>query len=71
MKSELVAYLIRSDGIVCELPTEGLLAPLHQLTQQSATAGQGVPADSAAVYEFLHALKQMMQVSKSRCREMD
>jgi hypothetical protein len=63
MTSKLTAYLFRSDGTVCAMPTEELLVALLQVTQRSPGAGQPVSSDSAAIQGFLQAIKRTMQAS--------
>lgn len=64
MKQELVAYLIRDNEQVSDMPTDGLLVALDQLMQASTTQGQGLSFDIVAGYEFLQTLKQAMRISK-------
>ena len=67
MKQELVAYLIRDNERVWDMPTDGLLVALDQLMQANITQEQSMSSNKAAVYEFLQALKRAMQTS----RDMD
>ena len=66
MKQELVAYLMRDNERVSDMPTDELVVALDQLMQASATQGQGMSSDIVASYEFLQTVKLAMQTSKGR-----
>ena len=68
MKQELVAYLMRDNERVSDMPTDELVVALDQLMQASATQGQGMSSDIAASYEFLQTLKLAMRTSKDTCQ---
>lgn len=64
MKQELVAYLIRDNERVSDMPTDKLLAALDQLMQVGSTRQQSIPSDNTAIHEFLQAVKLAMRASK-------
>jgi hypothetical protein len=64
MTQELVAYLIQGDKEVRVLPTEGLRIALDQVVQGSPVKEPSACSGNAAVYGFLHAIKQAMQAAK-------
>ena len=66
MKHKLVAYLMRDNGQVSDMPTEELVVALDQLMQASTAQGQGMSSDIVAGYEFLQTVKLAMQTSKGR-----
>ena len=66
MKQELVAYLIRDNERVSDMPNDELLVALDQLMQASSAQGQGMSSDIVASYEFLQTVKLAMQTSKGR-----
>ena len=68
MKQELVAYLIRDNERVSDMPNDELLVALDQLMQASITQEQSMSSDNAAVYEFLHTVKLAMRTSKDVCQ---
>ncbi len=61
MKHELTAYLVRGDGQVSAIPTEGILVALDQVTRVSEAQGQSLPSTQAAVYGVLQAIRQGMR----------
>lgn len=68
MKQELVAYLIRDNERVSDMPTDEILVALDQLMQASITQEQSRSSDNAAVYKFLQAVKLAMRASKDVCQ---
>ena len=66
MKHKLVAYLMRDNGQVSDMPTDELVFALDQLMQASTAQGQGMSSDIVAGYEFLQTVKLAMQTSKGR-----
>ena len=68
MKQELVAYLMRDNERVSDMPTDELVVALDQLMQASATQGQGMSSGSVAGYEFLQTVKRAMRTSKDVCQ---
>jgi hypothetical protein len=68
MKQELVAYLIRDNERVSDMPTDEILVALDQLMQASIKEEQSRSSDNAAVYKFLHAVKLAMRASKDVCQ---
>ena len=68
MKHKLVAYLMRDNGQVSDMPTDELVVALDQLMQASATQGQSMSSDIAAGYKFLQTVKLAMRTSKDECQ---
>ncbi len=65
MTHELVAYLIQSDGHMVAMPTDELLCALEHVVGESRTGEHSLFFGNPAVYEFLQALKWVMQTCKS------
>jgi hypothetical protein len=61
MKHELAAHLVRGDGHISDIPTEGLLVALDQLIQASSAQEHSIASTQAAVYGFLQAIRQAMR----------
>jgi hypothetical protein len=68
MKQELVAYLIRDNERVWDMPTDGLLVALDQLMQANITQEQSMSSGKAAVYEFLQTVKLAMRTPEDVCQ---
>ena len=68
MKQELIAYLIRDNEQVLDMPTDGLLVALDQLMQANITQEQSMSSNIAAVYEFLQTMKLAMRTPKDVCQ---
>ena len=66
MKQELVAYLVRDNARVSDLPTEEIRVALDQLMQASITQEQSMVSDKAAVSQFLQAVKLAMRAPKEQ-----
>jgi hypothetical protein len=61
MESEVLAYVVSNDGVICHLPvTSELLSLLEQLKQGGAKGRRGGPDEGAIVGELAQALKRAM-----------
>jgi hypothetical protein len=68
MKQVLVAYLIRDNERVWDMPTDELLVALDQLMQANITQEQSMSSNKAAVYEFLQTVKLAMRTPEDVCQ---
>ena len=68
MKQELIAYLIRDNEQVLDMPTDGLLVVLDQLMQANITQEGSMSSNKAAVYEFLQTVKLAMRTPEAVCQ---
>ena len=67
MKMEISAYVVRSDGMIYDLPmTEELTATLHALRQ--GTAQREESAEGGTVWELVQVLKQAMALQAQQAR---
>jgi len=58
MELEVSAFVVRSDGLVCDLPvTEELLRVLHHLRQETAKEDRGLHGEGALIGELVQVLK--------------
>jgi hypothetical protein len=61
MESEILAYVVSNDGVICHLPvTSELLSLLEQLKQGGAKERRGGPDEGARVGELVQVLKRAM-----------
>src|SRR5438045_4087867 len=68
MKQELVAYVIRDNAQVSDMPTDELVVAPDHLMQASTIQEQGMSSGIVAGYEFLQTMKRAMQTSKGACQ---
>ena len=68
MKHKLVAYLMRDNGQVSDMPTDELVVALDQLMQANITQEQSMSSNKAAVYEFLQTVKLAMRTPEDVCQ---
>ena len=66
MKQDLVAYLVRDNARVSDLPTEEIRVALDQLMQASITQERSMVSDKSAVSQFLQAVKLAMRAPKEQ-----
>jgi hypothetical protein len=66
MESEVLAYVVSNDGVICHLPvTSELLSLLEQLKQGGAKERRGGSDEGAIVGELAQVLKRAMQAVPS------
>jgi hypothetical protein len=69
MKMEFSAYVMRSDGMIYDLPmTEELAATLHSLGQETGAGHREDRAEGGTIWEFVQALKQTMVLQAQQVR---
>lgn len=66
MESEVLAYVVSNDGVICHLPvTSELLSLLEQLKQRGAKERRRGSDEGAIVGELVQVLKRAMHPPES------